>query len=177
MTFTVQDDTGEVDDANAYVTVAFFKAYHTDRGGSYSAYSDTQIEQAVVRATDYLDNRFTFDGTRKAVDQTTEFPKEDGDLQDKDGNDVDGVPLVIQRATAEYALRALSLDLLPDQTGTEAGRIASKSSTVGPISTSVSYVNGAIPVLPKFPLADAMLAKTGWVTGGLSSLNGRTIRG
>lgn len=61
----MEDGTG-LSTANAFVAVATFKSYATDRGHDYSSYSDALIEQAIVRATDYLRNerRFDYRGTK-----------------------------------------------------------------------------------------------------------------
>src|SRR5258707_15434138 len=64
--FNVQNDAGTVALANAYVTLLEFKQYHDNVGNIYSNYNDAQIQTAIVRATFYLDQRFTFPG-RKAV--------------------------------------------------------------------------------------------------------------
>lgn len=63
MAFTVETGAG-LANANAFVSVADFKAYCDLRGLGYSDYSDAQIEQAIVRATDYLSNSFAWQGWR-----------------------------------------------------------------------------------------------------------------
>lgn len=63
MALVVQDDLGSLD-ANGYITVAFFKSYHDARGNSYSGKTDQQIEYAIIKATDYVDTRFAFRGTK-----------------------------------------------------------------------------------------------------------------
>lgn len=63
-TLVVQDDAGDVANTNSYITLAFFQSYHTNRGNSYSAFTDDQCKAAIIRATDYLDTRFDFRGVR-----------------------------------------------------------------------------------------------------------------
>jgi hypothetical protein len=63
-TLIVQDDEGDVANANSYVTLAYFQNYHTNRGNDYSDSSDDEIKGALVRSTDYLDQRFDFRGVR-----------------------------------------------------------------------------------------------------------------
>jgi hypothetical protein len=65
MTLSVQNSTGTVSGANAYITLAAFKAYHDARGNAYSTFTDPQIAAAIVRATDFLDTRFTYRGTKQ----------------------------------------------------------------------------------------------------------------
>lgn len=63
-TLVVQDDDGDVANANAYITLAFFQSYHTNRGNDYSDSSSDEQKAAIIRATDYLDTRFDFRGVR-----------------------------------------------------------------------------------------------------------------
>ena len=155
MAFTVQQDT-PVAGANSYVAVADFKAYHADRGNTYTA-EDTAIEQALVKATDYLDTRFRFIGYRSDKTQTTEWPRENA--WDDRGDAVDGVPQAVKDATSEYALRALTADLLADPDRDASGRdVASKSEAVGPLKESVEYAHGGqVFSLPDYPSADRLL--------------------
>lgn len=165
MALLVQDDAGQVAEANGYVTVAFFKAYHDDRGNEYSAYGDTLIEAAVVRATDYLDGRFDFIGLRVGQDQTTEWPRYAA--WGKGRQLVTGIPLAVKRATCEYALRALTTDLNPDPERDASGQVVqSKSSAVGSVKEQVDYVTGGALVMPKYPAADALLARAGLLCSG-----------
>jgi len=75
MTLIVQDDNGIIVGANAYITVAEFKAYHDARGGSYVGKSDPDIEKAIILATDYLDDRFNYVGRRRNLEQDTAWPR------------------------------------------------------------------------------------------------------
>jgi hypothetical protein len=50
--------------ANAYITPTFFKEYHTSRGNAYGAPTGTQLQQAIVQATDYLDQYYRFKGVK-----------------------------------------------------------------------------------------------------------------
>jgi hypothetical protein len=165
MALRVQDDGGLVAGANGYVDLASFKGYHDDRGNSYAAHADSTIEAAIVRATDYLDGRFDFVGTRRNREQTTEWPR--SNAWDRDRRLVTGVPEAVKRATCEYALRALATTLNPDPDRDAAGRtVQSKSEQVGSIKTQVEYVTGAALELPKYPAADAMLARAGLIRSG-----------
>lgn len=168
MTLIVQDSSGGVVGANSYNTVAEFKTYHNDRGNDYSvlAESDLDIEKALIKATDYLDQRFNFVGKRKqGRTQTTEWPRINA--WDAGRYYINDVPTEIKEAINEYAFRALSAPLVtdPDRDST-GGVIQSKSESVGPLSESVTYVGGAAFSLPKYPAADQKLKKTGLVISG-----------
>lgn len=168
MALHVQDDNGSVGAANSYLTVDEFKAYHTDRGNVFSAYSDSLIQTSLVRATDYLDQRFTFVGERlRGRDQTTEWPR--SNARDRDRYAVLGIPTEVKEATAEYALRACAIGALnPDPSRDDSGAaVQSKTETVGPITETTTFVSGSRFSLPKYPAADQKLYKAGLVrTGG-----------
>lgn len=163
MAFTPQNDSGSVSGANAYGSVAAFKAHHDDRGNDYSSYTDTEIEQAIVAAADFLDYRWTFVGVRLSADQETEWPRRDA--VDSQGYVRTGIPREVLEATYEYALIAAAGDLDPTPDRDDTGRsVTEKSEKVGPIAQSVKYANaasGSTP--PEYPVADRKLL--GLVTG------------
>ncbi|QYW02118.1 hypothetical protein CPT_Sonora_015 [Stenotrophomonas phage Sonora] len=171
MGLIVQDATGGVVGANAYIDVAYFKSYHEDRGNPLpGAATDPDIETAIIRATDYLDQRFIFVGRPMLTrQQSTEWPRTDA--WDRYRNLVTGIPVEVQEATAEYALRALSATLNPDPSRDESGaRIQSKTEQVGPISQSLTFVSGAVFSMPSYPAADQKLRRPGLVLSGGTSL-------
>lgn len=63
-TLVVQNDDGDVANANSYITLTFFQSYHTNRGNDYSDSTSDEQKAAIIRATDYLDTRFDFRGVR-----------------------------------------------------------------------------------------------------------------
>lgn len=160
MAFQVEDGTG-LEDANAYVSVAFFNSFHGDRGRNVSSFSSTLKEQAIVRATDYLDKRFgrRFRGFRLNQAQNLEWPR----LSAFDNDDFlfDAIPRQLQWACSEYALITLrDGELLPNPplpapsqdvddgeqvTGTDtevsSGIVTSISQRVGPIAESKTFAN------------------------------------
>lgn len=178
MAFTPEDGTG-VAGANSYRSVAEFKAYHDDRGFDYSSFSNTQIEQALVRASEYVDKRFgpLFRGFRRSKGQGLEWPRLDA--IDNDGFLLDGVPLNLGKAINEYAARALRLNpLAPDpqvpyvdrttlgQTagqntkGEGIGPISLQRKKIGPLEKTFQWRTREISLegsLPKFPEADLLL--------------------
>lgn len=172
MALIAQDDSGTVPEANAYLTAEEFRAYHDARGNTYGERTDPEIEQAIVRATDYLDQRFRFVGKPlRGRNQTTAWPRRDA--RDCARSYIHGIPREVKAATAEYALRALEAPLNPDPTRDPTGAlVASKSESVGPISESVTYVGGADLTLPAYPAADQMLKKACLTVAG-----GKILRG
>ena len=176
MTLIVQNDTGSEAGANAYIDVAWFKEYHDARGNDYSAATDDPaIERAIIKATDYLDTRFSFVGRRRnGRPQTTEWPRTNA--YDADRNYITDLPEEVKEATAEYALRAIAQELVDDPTRDPSGReVASRSESVGPIKESVTYKAdgpGSTFSMPTYPLADRKLTKAGLTRSG-----GTLVRG
>lgn len=163
MAFLVQDDAGTVDSANAYISVAEFDTYHGDRGNDVSAFSTTDKEQAIVRATDYMDQRFRWVGERGRVDQRTGWPRIDAEDRDRDVRF--GIPREVKDACAEYARIAATTpvtDLNPTPDRDDTGRaIQKKSERTDVLEESVEYSSGAAFELPKYPKADLWLFTSG----------------
>lgn len=171
MAFTVQNSTGTEASANAYVTAAEFKEYHKDRGNSISAYSTSQIQAAIVRATDYLDLRFMYVGERAQSPQSTEWPRLNGfDIEE---DLINGIPQEVKEATMEYALIALSATINPVPLRDDTGQIVTrKKERVGPIEEDTRYTEGPVFTMPKYPPADLKLIRRGLVVQGGTARRG-----
>ena len=115
MAFVVEDGTG-VSNANAYISVAFYRAYFADRGRDVSAQTDQQVQGYIVRATDFVESRFgqRYQGTRKTLTQALGMPRT-GMTLDGVTLSSDAVPAMFSMGIAEYAFRASKYaDLAPD---------------------------------------------------------------
>jgi hypothetical protein len=171
MPFVVEDGTG-IANANAYTAVAFVDTFHADRANvTWTALSDNDLKQsAIVRATDYLDIRWTYIGDRKKAFelQSLAWPRI-GAYINVDNKQLlaNQVPLVVQNACAEYALLAVSLaetagtlgDLAPPLTVDESGgKIIGRREKVGPIEEEFKFSGsfGLITLRP-YPAADNWL--------------------
>lgn len=165
MAFIVEDGT-VVEDANAYITLAFADAYHADRGNAGWAGSNTLKQQAIVRATDYIDVRWGphFLGDKKEPEQSLQFPRDA----------FEGMPSALLKAAAEYALRALSSDLMPDIEIDATGlRVTRKTERVGPIEETTEYrAQSTMALIKPYPAADRLL----WPLLSGNFLNGRSVR-
>lgn len=157
MAFTVETGVG-LAAANAYMTEAEYRAYHADRGTVVTSQTQAQIETAIVRATDYVDKRFgrRFRGDRLSSDQALEWPRSDA-YTDEDFL-ISGVPALLKRAIAEYALLSIYLgrNLAPvpapdfgildpttgEVTNVSSGKITEKTEEVGPIKETTKYAQG-----------------------------------
>lgn len=153
MAFTVEDGTG-VADANAYITVAYFRAWHVDRGLSAASansgsFTDALIQAGIIKATDYVDKRFgpIFKGYKEDRDNSLEWPRNSVVIHGYTV-DSDTIPVNLKRAVAEYALLAMYLnELLPlpantfntvdpttgETTVSEQGMLTRHREKVGPI--------------------------------------------
>lgn len=131
--------------ADSYATLAAAKAHWDATGFAYSDYTDEQIEQALRRATRWIDGRYRrrFPGVRtNGRDQALEWPrkKADGDaITDRDGNDVSktAIPREVADATAEAARREVAgVTLSPDVTTAD----VVKRERIGPLETEYAGI-------------------------------------
>lgn len=132
-------------DADSYADVSVAKSHWDATGFNYSAYSDAEIEQALRRATRWIDGRYRwrFPGVRaNGREQALEWPrkKPDGDaVKDRDGNDVAlaEIPREVVQATAEAARREVAgVTLSPDVTAAE----TVQSERVGPLEVEYAAI-------------------------------------
>jgi hypothetical protein len=117
MALIVEDGTG-LSTAESYTSVVAFKAYADAHGHAYAGKSDTQIEQALRRATQWIDATYSvrFNGNRINATQALMWPM--SGLIDRGGYAIasDAVPRQIVSATAEAGARELATpqSLSPD---------------------------------------------------------------
>ncbi len=160
MAFLVEDGSG-IPLSNAYVDVAYVSTHHADRNNTaWTDFGTSEKEAAIIRASEYIDKRFgrQFRGIRKAQGQGLEWPRIDA--FDNDGfslSGVDAIPRLLEKATAEYAIRAAICGTLapdaplpvpkqdltdssgtrPDQSAT--GQITRTKDKVGPLEEERWY--------------------------------------
>lgn len=141
MSLIVEDGTG-YSDSESYISVEDADTYHANRANAlWAAASTPQKEAALRKATQYLDSVYDakWRGSKNEYYNALSWPR--SGAFDDEGFLIpsDEIPIRLQYATAELALRALSADLLPDAE-TDAG-IRSESVTVGPIADSITYAS------------------------------------
>lgn len=168
MAFTVEDGTGKAD-ANSYITIAFADSYFLDRAVAAWTGADSVKQAALIKATDFIDARWgkKFLGVKQfPTVQALQFPRTG---KDNDGNAMDDlVPVAVQKACAEYALRALSGELAPDPTVDASGRqVLSSRRKVGPIETETSYSTASVTGIRPYPAADMLLRSVVRVSTGV----------
>jgi hypothetical protein len=155
------DATVGADTQNAYILVATATSHHADRGNdAWTEFTAVEHQQGIIRASDFIDKRFgrRFRGLRRTKEQGLEWPRLDA--FDDDGflmTSVDQIPRQIQKACAEYALRALLCGVLsPDplfpvpkqdltdstatrETDSITGEVTRKRDRVGPLEEERWY--------------------------------------
>lgn len=153
MAFVAEDGTG-LPNSNAYGDVSGADDYFADRGVETWADLGTAEKQiALIKATDYIENRFNFLGSVYNDDQALKFPRVYLDASDPQ------MPANLLKAMYEYALRTLDGELAPDLEFDAKGlQVESKKEKVGPIEESTTYKTGAsILTLRPYPAADMLL--------------------
>lgn len=165
--------------ADSYATLAATDAYFLARGITTWTGTDAVKENALRRATTYLDNQYRgrWVGVRVAETQALAWPRADGyrawttPLLDADGFDiaVDAIPTQIATACMEAALLALvgSTTLEP----TVGAQV--KSESIGPIS--VTYMDGA-SLVDRYMVVEGLLRGLVKSTPGSSSGNVTLVR-
>lgn len=157
MPFVVEDGTG-LSNATSYVSVADARAYWADVGVTFSQ-TDTELEQALVAATRYIELRFSgqFRGHLVVINaprQRLSWPRYN--VWDCDGLLLasDEVPEVIKNATSEYMRRALESELLPDPSGDPF--VTRQRDKVGPVETETERLPG-LYTIREYPFADSLI--------------------
>lgn len=150
MALITEDGTGKTD-AESYISVSAADTYFSNRGNStWDAATTAAKEQALRKATDFLDMTFIWMGRLQDTDQALNWPR--GGAFDPNGRELtDEVPVMVQRATAELAVEALSADLLSTQSRDD----QVKSAQAG--SVAVTYEDNA-SFQKSFALAERLVA-------------------
>lgn len=164
MAFTVQDDTGTVVGANAYITVAEFRDYWDDKNVDTSGLVDADVEGLIVESTQYIDARYTYNGVPlTGRDQTTEFPREC--LYDKYGALVEGIPREVKTACAEYAWSGSTTDLSNTYDASQKS-IKKEKSKVDVLEEEFEYTGSKLSSSSWniYQIADNILMESGFVS-------------
>lgn len=153
--------------ANSYATELFCTTYFQNQGGNtaWDAADKIQRERALMRATFWIDQTYgdRFVGLRSVNTQALEWPR--SFAYDRQGDDISGVPLALQRATAEIARRYLedSAQFFADTAA--ASNVLQDSVSVGPISISKTYA-GTKDTAKKFVIVDRLFQVAGLIESG-----------
>lgn len=162
--------------ADSYATVDEFTAYLTARGVAFASSPSSAIENALRRATSYMENQYRgkWVGYRTNLSQSLAWPRigKGGDSRfrfdsrmdffvygviDIDGFEIptDAVPVQVKNACIEAALLALNGTTL-EPTLERGGAIKTVSKAVGPLSKSVTYMDSA-SVVDRYTVIEGLL--------------------
>ena len=183
-----QDDDGVTLKANTYADIDYFTSYCIMNGKSLVKtpaipginggagtdpvlYSDDDIAVGLIASRRYMDGRWgsKYIGQRSQEFQSTEWPRQDA--YDNSDYYVYGITDYLRDAQCEYGYIALTsgVDLNPVPSRDDSGQqVQRKTTQVGPILDSVTYVNGAAFTDPTYPAADNILRSRGYVRSGSS---------
>ena len=133
--FIIEDGTG-VENANSYVTVQDFRDYWTDRGTDYTTKTDTEIENSLVLATQYIDKNFRYIGRKSTSIQRLQWPRYWA--YDPEGYAYSGLPDDLISATCEAgSIITGGTQLFAN---TEEG-VTEKTENVGPVQTTYKFMS------------------------------------
>lgn len=104
MALVLEDGTG-LTNSESYIDVDYVDAYFLKRGITEWA-TLTNREQLIVRAMDYIENNYTYKGTKLVPTQSLQFPRL------INGETV--YPIALKNAVCELALKSNEEDLLAD---------------------------------------------------------------
>lgn len=169
MVLVVENGTG-LSNANAYVSVAFVDAYATLHNSATWQGNAAQKEAAIIQATQYIDAKYSFDGSILVTAQSLAFPRTN--IYDKEGRTLSGVPKLIQEACCEFAFVAHDKPLVISP---ETPIVSRKKIKAGSVETETEYVanggtNNSYSVCPRGEMLLVDLLKN------QSSPNGGFIR-
>lgn len=175
MPIIVEDGTG-ITDANSYASVAFADAYFTDfANAAWAALTQPAKESALMQASQYIDLVWSrvYPGTKYRETQGLGWPRL---VCCKDTDPT--FPLALQKACAEYAVRASAGPLAPDPSYDDTGRQASLvREKVGPIEEERRWTSSTGVIQPTlfrpYPVPDGMMRSFLPVSG---FAGGRVIR-
>lgn len=166
MTLVVEDGTGKAL-ANAYIDVTFADAYFAARGvGEWLSLTQEAKEAAIVAATDYIDARWgpRLIGRKQFPQQALQFPRYGVPCAP-----AGTIPQALQKACAEYAIRASKGPLAPDPTIDQSGQVVTgRKSKVGPIETDLKFQASAVAggyaglLWRPYPSADSLMSCMVW---------------
>lgn len=137
VTLIVEDGTGR-SDANALISLEYFKSYCDSQGKDYSSFSDDQLNAAIVRASAFLTYAFKWEGIKmNGRSQLMAFPRYG--LNDRDGWPIQRgeMPRELTAAAAEITLVEATTPGSMSPSVTPSERV--RSEQVGPIR--VEYAN------------------------------------
>lgn len=152
--------------ANSYISRAAAETYLVTFGlaSEWLAATQPQQEEALIRATKYLDDTYglRFPGQPVSTTQALLWPRAYAYAYDGNAIDDASIPTKLARMCAVVAVKHLQgTDLQPDSTSSDAS-VSQESFSAGTYSESTTYQSQKV-VVPKFTEVDATLRAAGFV--------------
>ena len=156
MSLIVEDGTGVIN-ANAYISLAEFKAYASARFIDIDDFENDQINGAIVIASvDFISVNYDFKGIALTEDQGMALP-----------TDKVGINSDIKIATYQATMLSLNGRLFVDTTELSVnGAISSESKGVGSLSKSVEYSEDGRKYTSKYPTTNIDERLSSYLSGG-----------
>lgn len=170
MALIIQNDLGDVTDANSYGTMVEYIAYWIARGVTIT--DNVASEANLISATFYLDTLKKYCGFKlNGRDQTTEFPR--AELYDCSGESsvlVEGVPREAKEAQFEYAyINEVNGSLQPNES--LGGGIKRTKEKIDVIEEEIEYFNeGLSGAVISYPQADKKIPQD-FICGSTDGFN------
>lgn len=157
MAFVVEDNTG-LEDANAYIDVAFLDSYASQVGYDLTGKSETDKENAIVRTTlQYIDVEYEFKGSPLNADQALQLPTSEVLINDK-----------IRRAVADACIAEMKGELFI--TYNPIGNVKSQKDKLDVLESEIVYQDNPSTYQASFgktPTTDKLLKPYLASSGGL----------
>ena len=119
----VENGTGLID-SNSYCSIEYSDDYFTSHGVSkWESLEESEKEVLLVKATDFIDNVYDWNGIKSTAEQALNFPRTD--LFTKDGYEVEGIPKQLKDAVCE-AVNLLMNETELFQSASENGAVTSE---------------------------------------------------
>lgn len=168
MAFIVEDGSGKPD-SNSYVDLDYAHTYFRDRGQSvvWECLSAEEKQGVLIRATDYIEAEYTWEGCATDLDQSLGWPRIDAYDHNRNFIDSDGIPARLKEAVCVLALELanrVNINAPVDR--------VTKREKAGPVE--VEYMDGAAS-RRVYPQVDGLLR--GLAFGGPGSVQVPGLRG
>lgn len=128
-------------EGNSLTSLEYADEYFDDRSSALWTGTDAAKQGALIRATDYIDGRFSARYKDEVLDATE-------------------IPIKLQRACCEYAVRALNSSLAPDPSIDASGySVVNTHKKLGPLEKDFQVVGSmSIKMFKPYPAADMLIA-------------------
>lgn len=155
----IVEDGNLVEGANSYVSMEEATAYQRRfNRQDWLGLSEDEKKASLIKATQYVDNQFTWKGRRKYQTQELGFPRVM--LLDLDGFEVTGIPARLKQAICEAAYYGYQTDLFQTYESEQGIIKRNKERVEGAVEKEVEYFNSketAVDYISKYAALNSLL--------------------